>query len=81
MTKRFFIWLFWYLLLSVALMSIWRKDDGTVQLPSWWGAGGAIVLFAWWGRFLAVKYPSKQKLIYIVAGVFCVLLAAGAMSS
>jgi len=52
-----------------------------VQLPTWWGAGGAIVLFAWWGRFLAVKYPSKRNLIYIVAGVLCALLAIGAISS
>jgi len=81
MTKRFFIWFFWYMVVTVVLMATWRNDDGTVQIPSWWGAGGLIVLFAWWGRFLAVKYPLKRKVIYGVAGAVCLLMAVAAFAN
>jgi hypothetical protein len=80
-TKRFFIWLFWYFAASLLLMATWRNDDGTIQIPAWWGAGGLIILFAWWGRYLAVKYPSKHKFIYGVAGAACLLMAISAVFS
>ena len=81
MTKRFFIWLFWYLVVTLVFTAAWRGDAGTVRIPSWWGAVGLVVLFGWWGRFLAVKYPSRHKLIYGITSAVCLLMVVSAFSS
>lgn len=81
MTKRFFIWAFWYFIASaVATRTVFQRNDGTLSLPLWWGSGGLLVLFAWWTRFLVVKYPSRSRLIYGAVIALGVLLALGAVS-
>lgn len=69
------------MLISLIFMAVWRGDDGAVQIPTWWGAGGLVILFGWWGRFLAVKYPTKQRLIYAATAATCLLMAVASLAN
>lgn len=82
MTKRFFIWLFWYFLIGFLMISFgpWMDSDGTMRIPAWFSGGALLVLVAWWGGYLIKKYPSKRKLIFIVAGVIAFLMVLGAIA-
>lgn len=77
MTKRFLIWFFWYILLtipftlSVELNTIWFL----VWVIGWW-----VGLVAWWGTFLHQKYKDRGKVRYWVwgaYGAFLLLLLLG----
>ena len=77
MTKRFFIWSFWFFVASLLLNGFWRNDDGTLEMPIWWGLGGVAVLFGWWARFLSVKYPARSRLVYLTAASVYLLILIG----
>lgn len=82
MTKRFFIWLFWYLVIGFLMTSLgpWGGSDGTMRIPVWYSGGALLVLVGWWGSYLIKKYPSKKNLIFIGAGVIAFLMVLGAIA-
>lgn len=75
MTKRFFIWLLWYLIATaIALGTFFQRNDGTLSIPSWWSAGALSILFLWWTQFLAVKYSARSRTIYVIGGLLATLM-------
>lgn len=83
MTKRFFIWLFWYVVAtSIALGTFFPDGDGTLRIPTWWLGGALSILFLWWTQFLAVKYPARSRTIYVIGGgAATLMLVSGVFGS
>jgi hypothetical protein len=74
MTKRFLIWFFWYLLISVPLALQYRESLASrpwlmVLWAVLWWAG----LVAWWGTFLYRKYKDRGRVRFAVWGAYGLL--------
>ena len=69
MTKRFFIWLFWYLIIGWFVQSVvsdaWFYVYAVVSLYG---------LFVWWGFFLKAKYKDRGNIEYGVLGLYAFLM-------
>ena len=68
MTKRFFIWLFWYVVGSIFIVT----TDGLNNPGFIFGYAllALIILFSWWGTFLYKKYKDRGQIRYAVWGAF-----------
>ena len=73
MTKRFFIWFFWYF---VGFIFIFTTD--ALKKPSFiatYAFLALVILFAWQGTFLYKKYKDRGQIRYAVWGAFGLVLA------
>jgi hypothetical protein len=73
-TKRFFIWLFWYLLITVILFTAQNEFFDEAWRALLWVIGWWVGLAAWWGYFLFEKYKDRGTVRYVVWGAYSSVL-------